>query len=174
MEDQRRRVNWPARCGVATLLLAACLAPALSADGPAAKEDPVPPALAGRPIGRLAHEVLPKLRELRRDMDLQPAQWEAIRGVLKSHDTELRAVGRRLREGHREVAEAIRAEPLDEAAVRAAASDLARAIGDAAVLRARVQREVKPHLTAEQIATLEAFRQQVEQSVDRVLAEPAQ
>ncbi len=174
MEHERRRINWPVRCGVATLLLAACLAPALWADEPAAKDDPLPPALAGRPIGRLAHEVLPKLRELRRDLNVQPEQWDAIRGVLKSHDAELRAVGRRLREGHRKVAEAIRAEPLDETAIRAAAADLARNAGDAAVLRARVQREVKPHLTAEQLATLEAFRQQVEQSVDRVLAEPAQ
>lgn len=132
-----------------------------------------PAELAERPIGRLIREGIPKLRRLRSELALTPAQWQEIRGVLNRHDAELREVGKRLREQHREVAEASRVEPLDEARLRATVAELTPVLADAAVLKAKVWAEIKTKLTTEQQETLRTFRQEMEVTIDRILAGPA-
>lgn len=129
----------------------------------------LPPELADRPVGRILKAAAPKLRALRGELDLTPEQWQSIRAVLRSHDTEIRRVARSLRADHQAVAAAVRAETIDEAAIRAATAKMTESLGDAAVLRAQIRQEIAPLLTDAQRDQLEAFVGDLEQTVDEAL-----
>ena len=85
-----------------------------------------------------------------RGIELTDAQREQVRSITESHKTELQQIATTLREAHRGFAEAVRADPVDENAVRTRSTALAAAMADEAILRAKVRAEVRGILTAEQ------------------------
>jgi protein CpxP len=89
-----------------------------------------------------------------RGIDLTEAQREQVRGIMQSHQAEFQQAGTRLRDAHRAFGEAVNATPLDEAAVRARSTDIAGAMAEEAILRAKVRAEVFNLLTPEQQQTL--------------------
>lgn len=85
-----------------------------------------------------------------RGIDLTDSQREQVRTIMESHKAEFQTVGGKLHEAHRALGEATMAETLDEAAIRARSAEVASAIADEAILRAKVRSEVFGILTAEQ------------------------
>ncbi|HXE80991.1 MAG TPA: Spy/CpxP family protein refolding chaperone [Vicinamibacterales bacterium] len=114
---------------------------------------------AGLATGALAHsgdgqasERGPRARMERfaRELDLTAEQRDQIRQVRQNHREDLEKVRDRLRTAHRAQREAMRARPVDEARIRAASQDVAAALADMAVLRARIHEQTLEVLTPEQ------------------------
>ena len=100
------------------------------------------------PAGRVP---LGNLRELGlRGIDLTDAQREQVRTIMQTHQSQFQQANTRLRDAHRAFAESVQAESLNEATVRARSADVANAMAEQAILRARVRGEVLNILTAEQ------------------------
>ena len=83
-------------------------------------------------------------------LDLSDTQREQVRGVMELNSEATRAAGERLREVRSALQDAITAEVLNEGAIRAVASELATAEGDAAVQRAFVRSQLWQLLTTDQ------------------------
>ncbi|MDD4888507.1 MAG: Spy/CpxP family protein refolding chaperone [Phycisphaerae bacterium] len=146
------------------------------AAGPlAADELGLPPAATNgdRPHGRMLRAIGRHVLGLPDEINLTADQKQQIGKVLKGHKAEIIPVFKQLRDDHRKLQSAVRAEPTDEKAIRSAAEHLGKDIGDAAVLRAKIRKEVLPILTDEQKAKLEKFRANVQGSVDKALDEAA-
>lgn len=85
-----------------------------------------------------------------RALELTDAQHEQIRGVMESHKAAFESLGPKLAEARQALHDAITADVVDEAAIRAQAAVVAAVEADEAVLRATVHAEVVKVLTAEQ------------------------
>ena len=96
-----------------------------------------------------------------------PAQQ--IRGIVKSHRQEIASVLKPVAEKRRALRDATLAENASEATIHAAANELGKAIGDAAVVGSKIKAEVHQVLTPEQREKITQFRQQTETAVDRFL-----
>jgi Spy/CpxP family protein refolding chaperone len=129
----------------------------------------VPAFLAERPLGKMLAGGLHRLRQLHGELDITPEQREQIKAVLQAHRGEIVQVARKLRDEHRELRSVVEAEPVNETAIREAAADLGEVLGDAAVLHAEIRGEVVTVLTPEQVAKLEACRQDFDAHIDKAL-----
>jgi len=87
-------------------------------------------------------------------------QRQQIRTIVQSHRQEFQALAERRRTAQQALQAAMTADQLDEAAIRSASAALAEVQADAAVLRAKVQREVFAVLTPEQQAKAKALREE--------------
>jgi Spy/CpxP family protein refolding chaperone len=114
----------------------------------------------------MIHEEFGLLKQLHSDMDVTKDQREKIHGVLKEHRGEIAGVVKPLVEKRRALRDAVMAQNPDEAAIRSAANDLGKAIGDAAVLASKVKPEICKVLTSEQKEKLKEFRQESDKKVD--------
>ncbi len=85
-------------------------------------------------------------------LHLTEAQHDQVRGVMEQNREATRAAGARLREVRNALKDAVTAEVVNEGAIRAVATDLATAEGDAAVQRAFVRSQVWQLLTPDQQA----------------------
>lgn len=93
-------------------------------------------------------------------LGVTPEQRQQIRTIVQSHQQEFQALAERRRTAQQALQAAMTADPLDEAAIRSASAALAEVQADAAVLRAKVQREVFAVLTPEQQAKARALREE--------------
>ena len=93
-----------------------------------------------------------------RGIDLTDAQRDQVRTIMQSHREATEAARTKLRGAHRALAEATRAETIDEAAIRARSADVGTAMADEALLSAKIRGEVLAILTPEQQATLKERR----------------
>lgn len=93
-----------------------------------------------------------------RQLDLSEAQREQVRGIMNTHEAAFKEIGDRLRTAHQGVREAVGADTVDEAAIRARSAEVAAVEADAAVLRAKVRQDVLSILTAEQQASAKELR----------------
>ncbi len=91
-------------------------------------------------------------------LDLTDAQRDQVRAIMQSHREEGRAIGTKARAAL-EALHAATAANVDEAGAAQQAQALGAAIGEAAVLRARVRSEVFAVLTPEQQARVSALQQ---------------
>jgi Spy/CpxP family protein refolding chaperone len=89
---------------------------------------------------------------------LTDAQRDQVRTIMQSHQEATEAARTKLRGAHRALAEATRAETIDEAAIRARSADVGTAMADEAILSAKIRGEVLAILTPEQQATLKERR----------------
>jgi periplasmic protein CpxP/Spy len=111
----------------------------------------------GGPFGMLG----PELRAL----DLTDAQREQVRAVMESHRDEQKAVGDRMMAARKALDDAIAADTIDEAAIRAKALELGAVEADAAVMRAKVRAAVFALLTPEQVKKAKELRAEMEQQM---------
>jgi protein CpxP len=98
-----------------------------------------------------------------RQLDLTDAQRDQVKAIFDSHKDEFQAIGERLKTARQAQAAAVETQPLDEAAIRAKATDLAAVQADAAVLRAKVHAAVSQVLTPEQQEKAKALKAEREQ-----------
>ncbi|MGE3706371.1 MAG: Spy/CpxP family protein refolding chaperone [Vicinamibacterales bacterium] len=96
-------------------------------------------------------------------LNLTDAQRAQVKAVFDSHEAELKAIGERMRPARKALHDAIAANALDEATIRAKAADVAAVEADAAVLRGRIHSDVWQVLTPEQQKQAQALRAQMEQ-----------
>ena len=85
-----------------------------------------------------------------RRLGLSDDQKDQIRGILKSHATEIETQLEASQTGRTALREAMGAQPLDESRIRQQALALGEVRADGAVLRARIRSEIWPVLTTEQ------------------------
>jgi Spy/CpxP family protein refolding chaperone len=101
-----------------------------------------------------------------RALDLSDDQKTRIKAILKSHSSEIETQMKASAAARRAVHEAVLAQPVDEAAIRAAAQRLGEVHADGAVLFAKIRTEVEPLLTDEQRAKIQKFRDRVRDRAD--------
>lgn len=127
-------------------------------------------------IGRMIRAQIGRAMTLKAELNLTDAQRGAIRESLKSHKSEIAGALKPVVEARRELRDAVLAEKTDDAAIRKAADDLGKRIGDAAVVMAKVKADVmdKAQLTPEQVEKIADFRAESDASIDNFLSEAAQ
>ena len=115
------------------------------------------PGMRGGPGGPFGMAGLPL-----RGLELTDAQREQVRTIMESHSADQKAVGDKMIAARKALHEAIAAESLDEAAIRAAAAEVGAAEADAAVLQAKIHGEVFAILTPEQVKKAKELRAEME------------
>ena len=116
------------------------------------------------PIARLITGNLGRLLVLRSELNVTDAQRQQIAGVVKSHRHEIQPVAKAILEKKRALREAVILNPGDEPAIRKAAENLGKAIGDAAMVASRVIGQAKGALTAKQLERIRQFRVSCDQA----------
>lgn len=107
---------------------------------------------------------------LRSELNLTQAQRTKIHQAVGSHRTEIAKTAKEVWEKRTALREAV-ANGQDETAIRQAAEQLGKAIGDAAVLASRVRGEVQPMLTEAQHKMIADTRQANIRSVEEFFNE---
>jgi len=121
------------------------------------------------PLRKVFRESLSKLRGLKEELNLTPEQKAEIARILKAHREEIVRAVQDVHEKRRALMKEVRSDEYSERAIRRAARDLADAIGDASVLRARIRKEVRVVLTAEQRRKADRVLEDIQRSVDDVM-----
>ena len=121
------------------------------------------------PLRLLVSGQIGRLLALRSELDLTSDQKQQIRQVLQSNKAQIADVLRPLVAKRRALRDAVMAGTPDEKAIRAAAADMAGAIGDAAVVASKIRGQIAPLLTLEQRQKVEEFRKNSQQGVDHFL-----
>jgi Spy/CpxP family protein refolding chaperone len=137
----------------------------LAAGGPLGQDVP-----ELRPLRMLASGQFGRLLALRSELDLTAEQRNKIRAILKSHKSDIASALQPVAEKRRTLREATLAESANEAAIRVAADELGKAIGDAAVMGSQIKQEVRAVLTPEQREKVTQFRQQSDSAIDDFFA----
>jgi Spy/CpxP family protein refolding chaperone len=118
------------------------------------------------PLARLVSGQFGRLLTLRSEVNLTSDQKVKIKTIVSAHKAEIAAVAKPLVEKRRALRDAVSAKAPDEKVIRAAADELGKSIGNAAVLGSKVKAEVRVVLTPEQAQKIEEFRKQSDQTVD--------
>jgi Spy/CpxP family protein refolding chaperone len=155
---KRRTVIASVMAGLAACSLVAVAAPKLASHGG-----------EGGSLRTFIHERIAELVKLHGEVNLSSEQRENIHAVLKEHRSEIVSVVKPIAEKRRALREAVMAKNPDENAIRAAANDLGKAIGDAAVLASKVKPEIGKVLTSEQKEKIEEFRRQSDKAADEFI-----
>ncbi len=121
-------------------------------------------------IGKFIHGEIGRIMVLHSELNLTAEQKAAFRSTIASHKKEIAETAAPVIAKRKALLHAVLAEK-DDATIRAAADDLGKAIGDAAVKAARLHHELKAKvkLTDEQIATIKKFHAETDEAVDHLL-----
>jgi Spy/CpxP family protein refolding chaperone len=122
--------------------------------------------LADTPVGRLISGNLGRLLVLRSEMDVTPEQRGEIREVLLSQRSQIATTVESVREKRLVLRDAVLADQPDEGKIRAAASALGVALGDAAVKAAKLRGKLAPILSDDQRELIHEFRQERDESIE--------
>jgi len=117
------------------------------------------------PIGRLIAGNIGRLLVLKSELNVTDEQKRKIAATVKSHRDEIRPVAQTVIEKRKALREAVMAQPANDQAIRAAATDLGKAIGDAAVVASKVIGEARGALKPDQIERIQKFRASCDDSV---------
>jgi Spy/CpxP family protein refolding chaperone len=131
---------------------------------PAAKGDVE--SLSQTPLAKLITGNIGRFLVLRSELGITADQKKKIIGIVKSRRDEIRPVVNSVLEKRRALRDAVLNKPGDETAIRGAANEMGKAIGDAAVLASKVVAQVKPALTPQQIERIEKFRADTQKATD--------
>ncbi|MGD1277971.1 MAG: Spy/CpxP family protein refolding chaperone [Tepidisphaeraceae bacterium] len=116
-------------------------------DGPG-MAGPPPAAAFDGPGGPQMHRGFrPEMDQRRPGLDLTDAQRQKIKSILDSHKDQIVQTVQATLEKRQALHDATAAANPDEKAIRAAADDLGRALGDEAVLTAKTRQEILPVLS---------------------------
>jgi Spy/CpxP family protein refolding chaperone len=127
--------------------------------------------LANTPLGRMVTGNFGRLMVLRSEVNLTDEQRDKVKGVVKAHKSEILTEAKAVAEHRRALRNAVLTEKPDEAAIRKAAEDLGREIGNAAVLAAKIKGEVAPVLTGRQKELVKQCIADCEKAADRFFEE---
>lgn len=140
---------------VVVLVLGAAAVPSIAAE-PVQDDGGVQ--FASRPLARLIMGNIGRFLVLRSELNITDEQRKKIAAEIKRHKDEIRPIAKEVFEKRQALRDAVLNKPGDKQAIMAAANDLGKAIGDAAVLASKVVAQVKPMLTPEQQERIKNFR----------------
>jgi Spy/CpxP family protein refolding chaperone len=106
---------------------------------------------ANTPLGKLIAGNVGRWMVLQSELDLTDQQRELVRTIVVLHRSEILTVAQGVWEKRTALRKQVLSEQRDEAAIRRAADELGKAIGDASVLASRIASEARPVLTEDQI-----------------------
>ncbi|MCC7476598.1 MAG: Spy/CpxP family protein refolding chaperone [Pirellulales bacterium] len=124
---------------------------------------------AARPLRVFLQGQFGRLMTLRSELNVTDEQRESIRKIVESHRSEIAAVAKPIVEKRRALRDATLSKESNEQAIRAAANEMGKSIGDAAVLASKIKGEVAGVLTSEQIEKIESHRGEADAAVDKFL-----
>jgi len=127
--------------------------------------------LAQTPLGRLILGNVGRLMVLRSELNATDQQRDQVRRVLESHQAQIARQAKNVWTKRIALRDAVMGDSSDEKAVRQAADELGDAIGDAAVLAARLRGELEPVFSDEQKERVDACRRECDKAVERFFAE---
>jgi Spy/CpxP family protein refolding chaperone len=153
----------------AALLGAGAVTVSARADAGSLMARPMMRHLANSPLGNFITGQIGRLLVLKSKMDVTDEQREKIVAIVKGHRQDIAVVAKPIVDKRRVLRDAVLADTPDEKAVRAAAADLGKAIGEAAVLAAKIKGEAGPVLTPDQHKALADFRAESDAAVDAFL-----
>ena len=122
--------------------------------------------LGHAPLAKLITGNIGRFLVLRSELAITADQKKKIVEIVKSRRHEIRPVAKMILEKRRALQEAVVNKPGDETAIRGAATEMGKAIGDAAVLASKIIAQVKPELTSQQIERIGKFRADVQKATD--------
>lgn len=155
-----------------TLVIGAVLS-AMLVGGALAGEDAGDGLGHGRRFGRLrkfAEGGMGHFRKMLEELDLSSEQKVRIAAIIKTCKPEGLKLLNEGKEKRRKMVD-LALEGAGEGAIRRAANDLGKTIGDGAVLRSKVHKEIYDVLTPEQRETADKFREKHRARVDKFLDE---
>ena len=119
------------------------------------------------PIGRLISGHIGRWMVLRSELNITDEQKAKIKETIKPRKPEIAKAAKGVWEKRTSLVDAVLADQPNEEAIRHAADDLGKAIGDAAVLASKVVGDVRPVLTTEQREQIQKFRQDRQAATDK-------
>jgi hypothetical protein len=124
------------------------------------------------PLANLIRGQVGRWMVLRSELHLSPEQKQQLRATLSSHKKEIAQTVDSVVVKRQALRDAVLAEK-DEETIRAAAGDLGKVLGDAAVKASKLHHELKTKVqwTEEQAARLKAFRAESDAALMRFLTE---
>lgn len=125
--------------------------------------------LVGSPLGKMISGTIGRLMVLRSEMNVTEEQKTQIRDVLLERRPQIAETVQSVREKRLVLRNAVLSGESDEAKIRAAADELGKAIGDAAVKATKLRNEIAPILTEEQRLLIAQFLQENDAAVDKFL-----
>ena len=129
--------------------------------------------LADTPLGRLLSGHLGRLLVLRSEMNVTDEQREKIKDVLVEHKPEIAEAAKGVWEKRSALRDAVLDNEADEAAIRRAADELGKAIGDAAVLGSKIRGQVAPILTDKQKELIKECRSDCQAATQKLFQQTA-
>jgi Spy/CpxP family protein refolding chaperone len=114
---------------------------------------------ANCPLGGLISGHIGRLMVLHSELNLTDQQKAKIKETVAAQKPEIAKAAKGVWEKRSALVDAVLADQPDQQAIRKAADDLGKAIGDAAILASKVAGEVKPVLTSEQRGLVQKCRQ---------------
>ena len=124
---------------------------------------------SGRPILNFVRKHFQRAWELRSKLDLSDEQKARIRQTVAGHKAEILDAFKEVREKRQALREKVLAEMPSEQAIRDAADQLGKAIGDAAVKASQIAGEVRKNLTTEQLEKIRKFHEKQRAELDKAL-----
>ena len=125
------------------------------------------------PLGQHLTGSIGRLLVLRSELGVTAEQRAQIRATVLEHAPDLVETAQDVVQEWRTLGDAVLAEEIDEKAIRNAAAEFGASIGDAAIARAKLIREVRGVLSNEQIDAIKEFRAEQLRSVERLLEQVA-
>ncbi|MHB8900238.1 MAG: Spy/CpxP family protein refolding chaperone [Thermoguttaceae bacterium] len=157
---------------VASVLVLALVTGMAAAFGPGASLGKCP--LANTPVGKMITGCIGRLMVLRSELNVTDEQRAQIGEVLVSRRSAIAETVKSVRDKRVVLRDAVLSGKADEAQIRAAADELGKAIGDAAVKASKLRGEIAPILTQEQREQIRTFFQENDAAVDKFLTQAAQ
>jgi Spy/CpxP family protein refolding chaperone len=130
--------------------------------------------LSGTLLGRFVVGQIGRLMVLRSELEITTEQRAEIRDTVKAYRPQIAQVAKPIVERRRALRQAVLSDTPNEETIRAAAEELGKAIGDAAVLASKVCGNVRGMLTEEQIHKIIAFQIETAEAADGLLEQMAQ
>jgi Spy/CpxP family protein refolding chaperone len=121
------------------------------------------------PLRMLFSGQVSRLMKLRSELDLSTDQKNQIHDILKANRSDIAAALKPVVAKRQALRELIAAPNTDESAIRAAADDLGKSIGDAAIEGAKVRAQLWKVLTPEQQDKVTVFRKDSEKATNDAL-----
>lgn len=125
--------------------------------------------VANTPLGKHVSGTIGRLLVLRSELDVTAEQRTRIRATLLEYRPDIVEVAQGVVQKRRALDETVRAEEVDEKAIRAAAAEFGAVLGDAAIVRAKIVGELRGVLSEKQLEAIKAFHEEHQESVDRLL-----
>jgi len=122
-----------------------------------------------RPILNYLRNHFQRAWELRSKLNLTEEQKAKIRSTVAAQKEEIISLFRKVAERRQALRDAVLAEMPSEESIRAAADELGKAIGDAAVKASQIAGDLRKNLTSEQLEKIRKFREKQRAEFDKLL-----